>query len=165
MQDLMKERGLTVSFDRDFEAVLLACSRPGPLVTHPLLLPPRALFALSALHDHGFAHSYEVRDRQGCLIAGGFGIVVGRAFVTHATFGESRAAALSNAVLNHHLAKWGFELHETLCRRDAELMGFTPMSRKEHFLALLVLSSRGKRTRWQIDPSLCGNPAPERLAA
>ena len=154
IRDSQNLADLSVSFDRDFEATLIACEQFRSTSSGYFLLPPQGLAAICHLFDSGFAHSFEVRDGAGALVAGGFGIAIGRTFLTHALFGQTAEALLGFTVLNKHLARWGFALHETLCTDKRAEMGFVAMSRTQHARALRTLTGIGQRTRWRADPVL-----------
>ena len=143
-----------IRFDVDFEATLLACERARSTSSRHFLMPPGGIAALCKLSDRGFAHSFEVRDRAGTRIAGGYGVAVGRSVLTHDMFGPRGDALRGLRMLNRHLAHWGYEMHETLCPEDHAQMGFLPLARAAHAAALQVLSGGGHRQRWRIDPDL-----------
>jgi leucyl/phenylalanyl-tRNA---protein transferase len=72
------------------------------------------------------------------LVGGGYGIAVGRIFVTESQFSrESNTSKMGFAMLNHHLAKWGFLLNDGKQHTPTiEAMGFREIPRAE-FEALL----------------------------
>jgi leucyl/phenylalanyl-tRNA--protein transferase len=140
-------------FDHDFEATLMACERARSTSSQHFLLPPEGRTALCTLADSVFAHSFELRDPSGALVAGGYGVAVGRSFVTQDTFGAPDALQRAMVVLNRHLAHWGFELHENLCAEDASRHGFSPMSRDAMIAVLQVFSGGGSRRRWRVEPT------------
>ena len=47
-------------------------------------MSPKIKHAYAELHDTGFAHSSRSANDDGKLVAGGFGVAVGRVFVTEA---------------------------------------------------------------------------------
>ena len=105
---------LPVTFDTAFDEVLKACAEPRK--GRPLGLTwvtPKIMHLYAALHDLGFAHSFEVWSADGRLIGGGYGIAIGRVFYTESQFSrESNTSKMGFASLNHHLAKWGFVLND-----------------------------------------------------
>lgn len=69
--------------DGDFRAVMEACAAPrrdGP----GTWITAEVIEAYVGLHRLGHAHSFEIRNRQGDLLAGLYGVAIGRMF-----FGES----------------------------------------------------------------------------
>jgi leucyl/phenylalanyl-tRNA--protein transferase len=75
--------------------------------------------AYCCLHDLGYAHSIEVRDRDGQLVGGLYGIALGRAFFGESMF--SRATDASNialVALVHIRTRGGFELID--CQVESE---------------------------------------------
>lgn len=66
--------GLSIAFDRNFEAALCESDAVQPT-------PPRLKWAFADMFDAGFAHDFTVSRRSGERIGGGFGVAVGRVFV------------------------------------------------------------------------------------
>ena len=165
-------QGLRATMDRAFEEVLAVCSRPDR-AGRRLGFGPKLTRAYAELHEAGFAHSFEIGYRDGEPPAGGFGISVGRTFVTTACFGPVELAASGLVVLDRHLAEWGYATHEARLGttpgarlpEKARRLGFMPMARQEFVARLKANLCGGRLSRWRIDPLLCRDPAPERLAA
>ncbi len=131
---------LSFALDRDFDAVVAQCSK-----THA---SPALLYLHAELHDLGFSHSFELRTPRGRRVACGYGVALGRVFVTT---GLSGAADLQTALLHRldgELARKGFALHDCLAG-NATVMGFAEMSRQDYFAALLANSSGAWLGRWQ----------------
>jgi leucyl/phenylalanyl-tRNA--protein transferase len=149
-----------VTFDRDFDAVVAACAKAEETFWRPCWMSPKVKHAYSALHDAGFAHCFEVHDTDGTLVAGGFGVAVGRVFVCESTFGKVRHwRDLGLTVLNRHLALWGFAMHDAKAK-VIDGFGFASMARETYQQRLLTLLGGGRLGRWRIDPSLCGPGLP-----
>lgn len=111
-----------VVFNEDFAAVIRACAGPrrseqGTWITDDMAV------AYAALHENGWAHSVEVRDR-GRLVGGIYGLAIGRMF-----FGESMFSRQPNASKLAMLA-----LCSVLRRHDFELIDCQVVS--EHLLTL-----------------------------
>jgi leucyl/phenylalanyl-tRNA--protein transferase len=145
------------TFDRDFDAVIAACAAPREGRLPLTWITPKIMWAYAALHDAGLAHSYEVWDRAGNLVAGGYGVAVGRVFVGESMFTRaSGAGAFGLAALHRHLAHWGFELHDAklpsphLCS-----LGFRQMPREEYASYLGGKVAASHPGHWQSLPGLC----------
>ena len=78
LRGLLHKGELEVAFDRDFDALLIACAARS--ASSPRM-SGRMLRAYAGLFDAGAAHGFEVRDRHGRLAGGGFGVAAGGAFV------------------------------------------------------------------------------------
>lgn len=159
---LLRRGDFTVTFDRDFDAVLLACAgrRPGrPPLTW---LTPQMMAAFASLHDDGHAHSFEVWDKTGALAGGGFGVAVGRVFVTESQFSRvSNASKVGFAELNRHLARWGFALND--CKHFTPAlaeMGFSSMPRARYNEMLRDHLGFSKAGRWRFEPPPMAATAP-----
>jgi leucyl/phenylalanyl-tRNA---protein transferase len=74
----------SVTFDRDADAILAASGRVER--SGAAAMPERLLHAFGGLFDAGFAHMFEVRDRMGRIVGGGFGVAVGRVFIIEGAF-------------------------------------------------------------------------------
>jgi hypothetical protein len=84
------------------------------------------------LHHAGFAHSYEVWDGDGNLVAGGYGVASGR-------------------------AQWGFHLARCeIAVAAPELARFTQMPRDEYVIYLSRPLAASRPGHWHGVPALCG---------
>jgi leucyl/phenylalanyl-tRNA--protein transferase len=155
-----KRGALKFTFDRDFDAVIAACARPRGGRVPLTWITPKIMWAYAALHDAGLAHSYEVWDRGGELVAGGYGVPVGRVFVGESMFTRAPGAgAYGFAALNRHLAEWGFALHDVkLPSEHFRTIGFTEMPREQYATYLSGSLPVSRAARWQSLPTLCTLP-------
>jgi leucyl/phenylalanyl-tRNA--protein transferase len=146
-----------VTFDRDFEAVMKACAAPRENKWQVTWITPQMMHAYADLHDAGHAHSFEVWNRDGELVGGGYGVAVGGAFAIESQFTrESNTSKIGFAVLNWHLARWGFVLNDNKGpTRNVLEMGFRTVPRAE-FLARLAEAVRlpGHVGRWSVETEL-----------
>jgi leucyl/phenylalanyl-tRNA--protein transferase len=113
-RQLMKKNPYRVTFDTSFDEVMRACSGVRRTSSYSLTwITPHIMRLYSALHEQGHAHSFEVWSADGRLVGGGYGLAVGRVFVTESMFSlESNTSKFGFASLNWHLAKWGFVLND-----------------------------------------------------
>ncbi len=86
----IRQSTMRISVDTAFNAVIQACAEPRRYAEGTWITPDM-LNAYERLHELGWAHSFEAWH-DGALVAGMYGIGVGRVF-----FGESMFARLSNA--------------------------------------------------------------------
>ena len=129
----MRASDAELCFDRDFAAVLDACAAPRPGRTPLTWITPRAKALYLRLHREGHAHSVEIRNAEGGLEGGLFGLTVGPVFSALSMFHTAdNASKFAIVGLYHHLAEWGFTavdhqvmspwvetLGGTILRRDA----------------------------------------------
>jgi leucyl/phenylalanyl-tRNA--protein transferase len=145
--------GWTLSFDRDVEGVLARSGRPRDRAP---IMPARLLGGFAELFDAGFAHSFEVRDRQGKTIGGGFGVAVGGVFTIEGAFEiTSGAARIGLAHLARRLGDWNFTLVE--CAPGAAWIAsgvFRPMPREEYLALLAQHMAEEKIGRWRDDEAV-----------
>lgn len=87
-------RGFTTTVDEDFDAVIEACAdprRPHGWITEEVIE------AYRELHRLGWAHSVEIRDVDGRLVGGLYGLAIGGLFAGESMF--HRATDASKAAL------------------------------------------------------------------
>jgi leucyl/phenylalanyl-tRNA--protein transferase len=154
----MRKTQLRVTFDEAFDEVIKACAEPRK--GRPLGLTwitPKIMRLYAALHDLGFAHSFEVWSADGRLVGGGYGIAVGRVFYTESQFSrESNTSKMGFASLNYHLAKWGFVLNDGKdFTPTIDAMGFRAIPRSEFEAILAEHGTSGGHTQpWVVEADL-----------
>ena len=151
---LMRQQRYSVTFDTRFEQVIKACAGRRAGKWHTTWITPKIMRAYAALHDRGFVHSFEVWNADGALVGGGYGVALGRIFFTESQFShESNTSKVGFAMLNAHLANWGYILNDGKKHTNVlEESGFTTIPRAE-FLAHLAggTLSGGKPGRWRAE--------------
>jgi leucyl/phenylalanyl-tRNA--protein transferase len=153
---LMRKDKYRVTFDTAFDEVIKACAEPRKGRLQLTWITPRIMHLYAALHDLGYAHSFEVWGADGQLVGGGYGLAIGRVFYTESQFSrESNTSKIGFACLNHHLAKWGFVLNDGKDYTSTlEAMGFRPMPRAEFEGVLAANAHRDVRKgSWKIEDS------------
>lgn len=109
LQKLLRQQRYTVTFDRDFAAVINACAGPrsyadGTWITSSMQA------AYRELHAQGFAHSVEVWDGD-TLVGGLYGLAMGQLFFGESMFSRAdNASKVGFATLVEHLRNAGFVL-------------------------------------------------------
>jgi leucyl/phenylalanyl-tRNA--protein transferase len=165
----MRQGKYTVTFDRDFEGVIKTCAERREGRWHVTWITPRIMRAYAALYDAGHAHSFEVWNEAGQLVGGGYGVAVGGIFFTESQFSlEPNTSKLGFAVLNWHLAKWGYTLNDGKRVTPTILdMGFRLIPRAEfqrHLAA--AVESAGKPGRWEVEsgPEIVAGWSPDKAS-
>jgi leucyl/phenylalanyl-tRNA--protein transferase len=157
LRSRLRQNRFRVSFDRDFEGVIKACAGRRDGKWHLTWITPQIMRAYCELHDAGYAHSYEVWNADGTLVGGGYGVAVGGAFTIESQFTrESHTSKIGFAVLNWHLAKWGFTLNDNKGpTRNTIEMGFEVMSRAEYQIRLAQAMQKPDRLgTWSAEADL-----------
>ncbi len=109
----MRQNEYRVTFDQDFEGVMAACAERRPGRWHLTWLRPKLMHAFADLYDAGHAHSFEVWNKDGALVGGGYGVAVNGVFFTESQFSrESNTSKMGFTLFNWHLKKWGFLLND-----------------------------------------------------
>lgn len=113
LRNEMRKARLTLTFDQAFDQVIRACAEPRPGRPKLTWITPRIMALYARMHAAGDAHSFELWDESGQLVGGGYGVAIGRIFVTESMFSRtSSASKMALQALDHHLAAWGFVLND-----------------------------------------------------
>jgi leucyl/phenylalanyl-tRNA--protein transferase len=148
-----------VTFDQDVDSVLAASANHASCAS---LAPERLAAAFAELFDAGYGHTFEVRDAEGEIVGGGYGVAVGRVFVLERMFSRRAEAAMAGlARLAQSLRDWDFALIE--CGAGAAALAADAFDResREEYLAALAGYMGGERVgRWPSE----GARAPRRQA-
>ncbi|MEZ5786821.1 MAG: leucyl/phenylalanyl-tRNA--protein transferase [Xanthobacteraceae bacterium] len=139
VRSIMRQGRYRVTFDERFDEVMQGCAAPRSGRLHLTWITPRIMRAYADLHDAGHAHSFEVWNRDGALVGGGYGVAVGKTFTIESRFAaESNTSKIGLAVLNWHLAHWGFVYNDNKTpNQNVTETGFRMVPRSA-FLTLLA---------------------------
>jgi len=156
LRKALRNRPWTVSFDRNFDAVIRGCAAPrdgssGTWITHDMIN------AYNRLHIAGHAHSIEVWDESGRLIGGLYGVAIGQIFFGESMFSlATDASKIGYATLACHLQYWGYRLID--CQMEsAHLLSLGAENIPRHiFLEQVARWTReeGQPSPWAVDPRL-----------
>lgn len=109
LRKTLKKNIFTLTFDRNFEAVIHGCALPRERSPGTWLMP-EVIEAYHRQHELGLAHSLEVwQDKK--LVGGLYGMAIGRVF-----FGESMfsrvpdSSKIALVYLCRKLLEWGFKM-------------------------------------------------------
>jgi leucyl/phenylalanyl-tRNA--protein transferase len=148
----IRAEGERVSLDEAFDAVLAACRSAEPAHWRK----PALDMALGDLYDAGFAHSLEVRDRNGVLIAGLIGVAAGGVFTIERMFAldeDALAHAANN--LAFQLQRWNFALIDIRSPSNlATRLQCATMTRANFCGELASNACGGRHGRWRIAEDL-----------
>ncbi len=154
----MKKNTYRVTFDTAFETVVRECAAPRSYNWHSLTwITPKMQKLYADLHRLGHAHSFEIWNADGALVGGGFGIAVGRVFLSDSLFSRERdVSKMVSSALYYHLAKWGYVLcdgRDYTAMQDA--MGYREIPRAE-YEAILTEHARAEfdRASWAVEADL-----------
>ncbi|BCN93273.1 leucyl/phenylalanyl-tRNA--protein transferase [Thiomicrorhabdus immobilis] len=151
----LKEKHLEVTFDKDFTAVMQACSEVPREGQDGTWISPEMLAAYTALHNIGHAHSVEVWiDNE--LAGGLYGVAIGKMFYGESMFAkQTDASKIALVALALQLKQWGFSLIDTqvetphLNSLGAELIS---RNRFEEHISELTLQTFPPQ-KWQLNPN------------
>jgi leucyl/phenylalanyl-tRNA--protein transferase len=150
----MRQGQYRVTFDRDFEGVIAGCAGHRAGRWHLTWITPKIMRLYAQAYDAGYAHSFEVWNEKGELVGGGYGVALGASFVTESQFSrEPNTSKIGFAVLNWHLAHWGFAFNDgKLMTPTCRDMGFREIPRSEFLTQLAHAERRPDRIgRWQVE--------------
>jgi len=89
---IRREARWTIALNQDFNAVISACSEPREGLGAGTWITPEIKAAYCELNRRGHAHSVEIRDQDGSLLGGLYGVSIGRMF-----YGESMFARVPDS--------------------------------------------------------------------
>lgn len=131
--------------NQDFRAVMAACA------DRPVTWINRAITQVfTDLHALGLAHSVEVRDANGALVGGVYGLALGGAFFAESMFSRTTdGSKLALAELVARLRRGGFVLMDTQYLTDhLASLGGTEIDRAEYRARLVeALAAPGDSER------------------
>lgn len=154
----MKKANYTFTFDQAFDDVIRACAGHRSYNRHSLTwITPQIMALYTELHRRGHAHSFEVWNAEGKLVGGGYGLSMGRVFVTESQFSwEPNTSKMAFALFNYHLAKWGYVLNDGKdFTPTIDAMGFRLIPRAE-FEAIMREHAQGNDRvgKWAVESDL-----------
>ena len=88
MQQVMRLGKFTLTINTAFEEVMRMCAK-----RDQTWISEDIIEVYCQLHDMGYAHSFETRNKQGELVGGLYGIALGRAFFGESMFHTERDAS------------------------------------------------------------------------
>ena len=141
----IRHRGYEVTYDREFRAVIEACSEarkaePGTWIT------PAMKDAFCRLHRLGYAHSIECR-LNGKLIGGLYGLALGKVFFGESMFArKTDASKVAFAYLVHQLKQWNFKIIDCQVASDHILRLGAELIPRDLFVRLLREFCNSKTT-------------------
>ncbi len=149
-----------IGVDESFDRVLALCAERQPAHERKLTLD----MALGDLYDTGFAHSLEVYDRNGRLIAGLIGVAGGGIFTVERIFADDEDAFVRGVnALAAQLKRWNFALIDFKEPSSvSDLLMCAKMTREAFAAVAATQACGGKHGRWSLDGDL---RAPPRRAA
>ncbi len=112
LETKLKQKHFDLTIDRDFSAVIHACSEPAA-GRESTWISPRFIAAYVELHRQGHAHSVEAWQ-QGKLVGGIYGVSINGFFAGESMFHrETDASKIALCHLMDHLRERKFELFDT----------------------------------------------------
>lgn len=107
LKQTLRSGKFTISIDREFEKVMRLCAN-----RKERWISEEIIEIYTELHVLGYAHSFEVRNAQGDLVGGLYGVAMGKAFFGESMFHLERDASKVALV---YLVEW-------MKLRDMELL-------------------------------------------
>jgi leucyl/phenylalanyl-tRNA--protein transferase len=112
LESKLRRQPFDLTIDRDFRAVIRACSESGP-GRESTWISPRFIEAYTELHRQGHAHSVEVWQKEN-LVGGIYGIAINGFFAGESMFHRvTDASKIALCHLMDHLRARHFELFDT----------------------------------------------------
>ena len=151
LRKTIRNKGYTITFDKDFSAVVTACAAPrmldgGTWITHEM---HQAYCLLNAM---GKAHSVEVWNVDKQLVGGLYGVVTGGVFSGESMFSKERdTSKIAFIALAYHLIKWGYSLIDCQIENPHLMrMGAENIARQK-YLQVLKTTREFSHNDWKFD--------------
>jgi leucyl/phenylalanyl-tRNA--protein transferase len=157
IRNKLRNARYSVTFDRDFESVVAACAGRRAKRWHLTWVTPRIMRAYTDLFDAGYAHSFEVWNETGDLVAGGYGVAIGASFSGESQFSIERdTSKIGLSTLHFHLARWGYHFDDgKIITPTTQAFGFQEIPRADYLKRLAqAVRAHGKSGRWQAEAEL-----------
>lgn len=146
----IRQHRFTVTFDRDFAAVIAACAGSRKSQVQGTWIDEKMREAYTRLHELGFAHSVECW-RQGTLAGGLYGVALGGVFFGESMFSRERDSSKVALVhLVELLTHWEFDLIDCqLPTAHLKSLGAREIAGTDFYeLLQRSLARDGKRGSW-----------------
>lgn len=151
MRKRLKKDDYHVTFNRNFSAVIDACSAPrkgedGTWITNEMKA------AYEKLHQQGLAHSVEVYI-EGELVGGLYGLSMGKLFFGESMFSKVKdCSKIAFIKMVEQLQKWGYALIDCQVSNDHLFsLGAQEISRDEFQRYLDQYIDSHSQTKWEFD--------------
>lgn len=151
---MIRQKKFTVTFDQDFAGVIRGCAAPREGKPELTWITPRIMNAYWDLHQGGYAHSVEVRDQDGRLVGGLYGVAIGNVFFGESQFSHAdHTSKIAVAYLHAHLAQWGFALRDgKWMTPHLATLGFHAVARSDYLAQLDRHAAVDRKPdRWRVD--------------
>lgn len=147
----IRKGGFSVSFDKDFAAVIAACAAPRPGQPETWITEDIQQ-AYIALHRLGYAHSVEVRIGDE-LVGGLYGIAMGGLFFGESMFSRATdASKIAYVFFAKQLEKWGYALIDCqIYNEHLDSLGAEVIPRAEFKTYLQQHLTRDCNHDWHFD--------------
>lgn len=134
LRSQIRNSGFKFTLDREFSEVVKQCAEPRPGRPRFTWIRPDIAAVYDQLFKLGYAHSFEIWDRDGTLVGGGYGLAIGKVFVLESMFHRARQSSKVGLVaLNYHLNALGFVLNDSKAFGSLyDRLGYRLISRAEH---------------------------------
>lgn len=139
----LKRKQWTVSYDKDFAAVIRACAEPRSYSNNTWITAEMCT-AYIQLHELGHAHSIEIWNPEGNLVGGIYGLSIGRLFAGESMFSrENDASKIALLWLAAYCDHWGYAVIDTqLPSQHLTSMGGEAISRQQYLKQLKKYSNQ-----------------------
>jgi leucyl/phenylalanyl-tRNA--protein transferase len=143
-------------FDTAFTTVMKECASAKRKGQNGTWINPDLIEAFEVLHGMGIAHSVESYNKEGRLVGGLYGLVVGKVFCGESMFSHtSDASKAAYALLVRHLKKWGYDFIDCqVPTQHLKSLGAKEVSREYFLIRLSKVNMQTLNHHWEVDSSL-----------
>lgn len=152
LQKTLRKNKFTSRIDTCFAEVVSQCAQTPRKDQEGTWIVPHMQAAYCALHEAGFAHSFET-FLDGRLVGGVYGVSLGGCFFAESMFAhESDAAKVAMATLRLIAEQWQFDLIDCQLENPNVMRYGAELIPRDRYLQVLAISLKRQthRGQWQL---------------
>ncbi|QOP46300.1 leucyl/phenylalanyl-tRNA--protein transferase [Sulfurimonas paralvinellae] len=144
------------AFDKNFTQVMQNCATTPRKGQQGSWINDELIESFEILHGMGIAHSVETYNKEGELVGGLYGLVIGRVFCGESMFAhQSDASKAAYAVLVRHLKDWGYDFIDCQVPTEHLLsLGAKEVAREYFLMRLEKVNMDIIKNSWEINSLL-----------
>ncbi|WP_457745817.1 leucyl/phenylalanyl-tRNA--protein transferase [Sulfurimonas sp.] len=143
-------------FDTNFTQVMHACANTPRKGQQGSWINNELIESFQTLNGMGIAHSVETYSKEGKLVGGLYGLVIGKVFCGESMFThENDASKAAYAILVRHLKDWGYDFIDCqVPTQHLKSLGAQEVSREYFLMRLEKVNMDNIKHSWEINKKL-----------
>ena len=143
-------------FDTNFKEVMQKCATTKREGQNGSWINNELIESFETLHGMGVAHSVESYNKDGILIGGLYGLVIGKVFCGESMFAHANdASKAAYAILIRHLKEWGYDFVDCqVPTKHLKSLGAKEVAREYFLMRLEKVNTDSLNHDWTINTKL-----------